>query len=259
MGNAEDEGRGLSIQEGIEPITIGDLFPADDLVAQWVFMLSAVVEDLAVADAQFRQAMKDDSNGQLTLHFRVLVSRIYEANRVLRFADSHDAIEPFVAQRPEAAREFKVLQGMYADDDGSRSRVDQLYALMRHRTVHHSFPGSAELTDALTGAADMEAFYVLDHDAETSHFVWPEMVAFQSLVGDMRDKAKQAAFQQQVMLAGKIVVAFTTMLRWVLEAHCARLGFDHEQLIRHRGTPPPVAAPPNRAARRAAARGRPRK
>jgi hypothetical protein len=37
-----------------EPVTVGELFPADDLVAQWVFSLSAVAEDLSITEAAFR-------------------------------------------------------------------------------------------------------------------------------------------------------------------------------------------------------------
>jgi hypothetical protein len=37
-----------------EPVTVGDLFPADDLVAQWVFSLSAVAEDLSITEAPFQ-------------------------------------------------------------------------------------------------------------------------------------------------------------------------------------------------------------
>jgi len=49
----------------------------------------------------------------------------------------------------------------------------------------------------------------------------------------------------------RIVIAFTAPSKHVLEAHCARIGIQHEQLIRHPGQAPP---PPNREARRRAAR-----
>lgn len=35
------------------PATVGELSPAGDLVAQWVFSLSAVAEDLAITEAAF--------------------------------------------------------------------------------------------------------------------------------------------------------------------------------------------------------------
>jgi hypothetical protein len=42
--------------------TVGDLFPADDRVAQWVFTLSAVAEDLAITEAGFQDALHSDGS-----------------------------------------------------------------------------------------------------------------------------------------------------------------------------------------------------
>jgi hypothetical protein len=249
----------LRIAEGLTPVTIGQLFPADDLVAQWVFALSAVVEDLAVADTQLHRALRDESNGASTFHYRVLVSRVFEARRVVIVAEEHRPIQDFLRESPKANAEFSVLRRLYVPRDGAASRVDALYALVRHRTVHHAFPGSDELRDALEASSDLEAFYVLDHDEGTSHFVWAELVAISWLFGRTDDPANVTRAREAVQLARKIVVSFTTMLRWVVEAHCARRGVKHEQLIRHCGQPPAPTAGSNRAARRRAARDAKRK
>lgn len=122
---------------------------------------------------------------------------------------------------------------------------------MRHRTVHHSFPGSSEVSEALSAAAELEAFYILDHDEGSAHFMRPEHIAIRAFVGAADDADGTEDLRKAVKLARKIVVAFTALFKHVLDAHCARIGIQHEQLIRHRGQAPPR---PNREARRRAAR-----
>ena len=184
-------------------------------------------------------------------HYRVLVARIYEARRVVIAAENRQEIGEFVRSVTAARVEWKLLREQYIADGDDKSRVDELYAEMRHRTVHHSFPGSPEVSEALTAAAELEAFYILDHEEGSAHFIWPEHIAVCAFVGPAEDADRTEEFREAVTLARKIVVAFTALFRHVLEAHCARIGVQHEQLIRHRGQAPP---PPNREARRRAAR-----
>lgn len=242
---------GLTFPEHLQPVTVGQLFPAGDLVAEWVYMLSVVAEDLAVADVQLNQAIGDETNGQSMFHYRVLVARMYEAKRVVLAAEQREEIGEFVRSVTAARAEWKVLREQYVAGDSGKSRVDELYAVMRHRTVHHSFPGSPEVSAALAAAAELEAFYILDHDEGSAHFIWPEHIAITAFVGPGEDADRTEEFRKAVKLARKIVVAFTALFKHVLEAHCARIGIQHEQLMRHRGQVPP---PPNREARRRAAR-----
>ena len=241
---------GLTFPDHLEPVTVGKLFPAGDVVAEWVYMLSVVAEDLAIADVQLTQAIGDETNGQSMFHYRVLVARMYEARRVVLAAE-RDEIGEFVRTVTAAHAEWKLLREQYIADGEDKSRVDELYAVMRHRTVHHSFPASPEVSEALTAAAELEAFYILDHDKGSAHFIWPEYIAICAFVGAAKGADRREDFRKAVQLAREIVVAFIALFKHVLDAHCARIGIQHEQLIRHRGQASP---PPNREARRRAAR-----
>jgi len=63
---------GLTFAKHLQPVTVGQLFRADDLVAEWVYMLSVVAGDLAVAGMQLNQAIGAETNGQSMFRYRVL-------------------------------------------------------------------------------------------------------------------------------------------------------------------------------------------
>jgi hypothetical protein len=43
------------------PVTVGELFDPDDVVARWVFSLTAAVEDLSITQALFKNALDADA------------------------------------------------------------------------------------------------------------------------------------------------------------------------------------------------------
>jgi len=87
-----------------------------------------------------------------------LVARMYETKRVVLAAEQREEIGEFVRSVTAARAERKLLREQYVADGDDKSRVDELYAVMRHRTVHHSFPGSHEVSETVTAAAELEAF-----------------------------------------------------------------------------------------------------
>jgi hypothetical protein len=53
---------GIEPMEG-RPVTVGDLFRPEDEIGQWVFALSAAVEDLALAEVAFKAELEAERPG----------------------------------------------------------------------------------------------------------------------------------------------------------------------------------------------------
>jgi hypothetical protein len=222
--------------------TIGEVFPADDLLAQWIVTLAAVGEDLATADEHLRTAMADDNvpASQGIYHFRVATSRVYEARRPILALESSPALAAFAEGIATVAAPLSFLRSVYVPSTaGGRSVADELFAPTRNQTVHHSWPGSEEIRVALRNAADDPATIVMDYTTETLHFVFPEIIATRSLVGDLDDDEEvREAFAERVALAGEVTVQFTVLVVVAMGVYLEGRGFDFASLAQHWGEPP---------------------
>jgi hypothetical protein len=98
LDGSEDLGadRGRSLGEmttprspGDEPnkqLTIAELVPADDLIAQWAFSLTAFAEDLQVGIKPAKEAMEAGDLRALLFWQRHMVTRLFEARRLVTSA-----------------------------------------------------------------------------------------------------------------------------------------------------------------------------
>jgi hypothetical protein len=72
------------------PVTVGELFDPESLVAQWVFQTTAVVADLSNADKLLHDALDADAGNPLIgYHYRQLLARVYEGKRPVHSLDAH--------------------------------------------------------------------------------------------------------------------------------------------------------------------------
>jgi hypothetical protein len=214
------------------PVTVGELFPADDLVAQWVFSLSAVAEDLAITEAAFQDVLHGEGAPLWTgYHYRQVIARLYEAERPVISAGQHDDVCAFVAEIPGAAEHIDYLADQYVAPEGQMSKVRATFGGMRHRTVHHSRIGSAELREALEAAADEDARILVNRDEGWLHHEWPEAVALRSLLGDLTTPEANTAFRDCLKLVQKILGHLVALVKVVIAEHVSRRGIDPSRLI----------------------------
>lgn len=218
-------------------MTVRELFPADDLVARWVFSLSAVLEDLALIESLFADVLRNDRGALWTGHaYRQLIARLYEAERPIIAVQHHDEVRTFLAGVPNARQPLEFLTDHYVPQDGVRqSKVRTTYGGMRHRTVHHSWPSSEELRQALIDAGDEEARIIVNRAEEWLHHEWPEAAALRSVVGDLDNPATKAEFVKRVELAQTILRQLVLLLQAVLVSHVERLGIDPARLMHELG------------------------
>jgi hypothetical protein len=217
------------------PVTVGELFPADDLVARWVFSLSAVLEDLAMAEEPLGEALERE-RGSLSsgYHYRHLIARLYEAERPIIAALEHVEVRDFLDGIADAQEPLAYLTEHYKPlPDGKDYKVRHTFGGTRHRAVHHSWPASAELRQALQDAADEGARILVNLDGRWVHHDWPEAVAARTLVGDLSDPAVNAAFVERLRFAQEVLRELVALFMAVLGPHLARVRVDPRRLVHH--------------------------
>jgi len=193
-------------------LTIGRLFPADDVVAQWVFTLTAVADDLRVLLGMMDLTKMEEQMAEQTTLFRLLMARLLEARRVV------DAWRRFpeIQQLTGGKLQFGSLDLLAAydrpDGKGARSQVEKLYVDTRNRTVHYSHIGESELTDLLRDYAWSPArITVTERDGKAQlEYQWVTAVR----IGDSIGSAPWAVTMQKLAQNGHRVSSLATA--WIM-------------------------------------------
>jgi hypothetical protein len=131
-----------------------ELFPATDVVSQWVFQVTAVAMDLRFGDELLADAVQTEARrARRNWLFRQQVVRIYEARRPIVSLETQTAVQDWLAAHDAPFEErLDVLRAAYLPVGSSR--VEQLYSRIRHRAVHYTWVGSDEFAELLASAED---------------------------------------------------------------------------------------------------------
>lgn len=208
-------------EERVEPdLTIGELFPADDQVAQWMFSLSAVVDDLIVLRRELNRANEPEGDFRLMMLFqRLMAVRLYEAGRLIYSIETTPGVAIFLGGRSLTERSY--LEGVYMPK--GNSSIDKLYAVARHNSVHYMWPGSGELTEALRGAAHLPARLKVRHSPTDpdADIQWVQVVSAMGIFGEFGESGWQSRVRERGALAGKVVASWIMLhaILIVLYAH----------------------------------------
>ena len=212
-------------------VKVAELFPASDVLARWVFSLSVVVDDLSVADGLLHDAMEDLHDTEVTHHFRSIVTRLYEARRLVLAVDEHEEVRTFLAGITAAQELLATLRDVYVAPSEGCSKIDDEFGVMRHRTVHYSWVGSDELREILDAASDVVARYVVDDTTQTAYFEWPRTVFMRATWGDLSNAANTQRLGDQAQLAHDVTQTFSALLMAVIQPYLQGRGIDGEHLI----------------------------
>lgn len=198
-------------------VTMEMLFPSDDLVAQWVYSLTAAVDDISIADGQLHDsfAARDAS----AVHaFRLLVTRLYEAERLILILPQREEIRSFLDSIPQAQEPLGRLVAAYGED-GDVPTIRGELGLIRHRSVHYSWVGSPELAELLHEARDVQPRYVEDDEAGTGYFEWPRRAFARAVWGDLADSENMARLKAHADLAHGVSQTFKDLLFAVMQPY----------------------------------------
>src|SRR2546423_922719 len=131
------------------PIRMDAFFPADDPVAQWVFSLSLVANDLMVLEGPMKKSAEDDDIRAMIAVYRQMVIRLYEARRLILAIDKFQEIADFLGLEKQPKLLMR-LRDVYTPKPGeARSQIELLYGELRHKSVHYPWVGKDEIRDVL--------------------------------------------------------------------------------------------------------------
>lgn len=222
-------------------LTIGELFPDSDAPAQWVFSLTALVEDISVLLEHLRHAKAQEDLRASLLSYRHLVTRLYEARRIATTARTVPEIASFVGDLLQRSPGGCDLEKVYRRGADKRSKVEQLYGELRHRTVHYLEPASDDLAEVLWKHSGYPAQieFVRDTDGHSKPwFQWVHAVTAADVYGDVHAADFLRAMDERSNLATAIATSWIMVAGVAVVLHVRRLGIDSARLGQ-----PPEAAP----------------
>ncbi len=198
------------------------------MVAQWVFTLTATVADLGTAEGLFQDSLHSDEPAVRTsYHYRQLMARLYEAERVVAGIDTEE-VAGFLDERVAAGRPVEFLRAQFLPIESSVARSTFGYA--RHRTIHHAHVGSKELRATLSAAGGQNARILVDTQQERLVYEWPEAVISHVLAPDLDTSAGIDAFAARANLAQEILANFAALLQSVMHPYAERVGVNVDLL-----------------------------
>jgi hypothetical protein len=212
-------------------LTIGELFPADDLVAQWLYTLTCAAQDIEIAALPLvgRERLEPRT---LTFFYRVLIARLYEARRLIWAYNEHAEIREFAADALTISG--LDLVALYTRPSGdTMSEVERLYDQSRHRSVHYPEIGSPELRRLLEDYRKFPARLRLDttQTPPTIDAEWVLIVRGQDVwgaqpwEGDLLEKMRQLSQR-----TGRISAAWTMASGVLLLKHAHVRGISLDRL-----------------------------
>lgn len=215
-------------------LTVGEVFPDGDVAAQWVFSLTALVEDITVLTKSLRHAHETEDLRASLFFYRQLVTRLYDARRIATLARTVPEIASFVGdllRRPPGGID---LEQVYRHDPATKSsRVEQLYTDLRNRTVHFLKPASDELADVLWNHSGYPAqieFAKDERGRPTIWFQWVHAVTAADVYGDVHDPDFMKTMDERSDLVAAIAMSWTMVASVAVSLHIRRLGIDSSRL-----------------------------
>lgn len=212
------------------PVRIRDLFPHNDPVAQWAFMLSIVADDLGRFQAPITAGLSgdeaDDDIREMISLYGQLVVRLYEAERLILCIDQHPDLVAFLGDNPFVER----LRKVYIGEGDRPSAIRHLYGSLRHKTVHYPWVGSGELTEAIEALGDAQAI-VEALPGPDLHATWATFTAARWSIGFEVGDDLAKTFRERQHVLSHTVVNWGMLWGVVLPVYATRRGVRLEDLV----------------------------
>jgi hypothetical protein len=226
-------------------LTVGELFPAGDVLGQWVFSLTALAEDLMLGIRPSREAMADGDLRALLFWDRHMATRLYEARRLVTSAREVSEIAEFAGDLlVSPPGNVNLLEAYTRGPHGEPSRVEAMFAQLRHLSVHYSKVGQPELTDTLASYAWLPAELQLATSQDGSpdvSFGWVQAVRSMELFGDVDREDFLSKLRSRGVETGGLASAWMIVALLALLLYVRGRGIDSERLGDVSGWRPPQA------------------
>jgi hypothetical protein len=213
-------------------LTVGELFPSGDVVAQWVFSVTSLAEDLAI----LTPLLSGDDMRRKMWFYRQLIARLLEARRLVQAHAEHPEIAEFTAPNGLKFGSTDLAAAYARPSIHERSVVEKLYADSRNRTVHYSPVGKAELRGLLHDYSWLPARLVTMGDVDGStpqiEYEWITGIRGQDVWGaapwsaEMAEHLRTFGQRTGTLSSTWIILSFVFLI-----LHARRLGISLERII----------------------------
>jgi hypothetical protein len=224
-------------------LTIAELFPADDLIAQWVFSLTAFSEDLQVGINPAKEAMEAGDLRALLFWQRHMVTRLFEARRLITSARTIEEIGEFLGDLLKNPPGGPNLMDAYTrPSHETPSMVEALYEQLRHLTVHYSKVGEPELKSTLETYRHLPAEMTITSASDGSpdlQFRWVQAIRSMEVLGDISQEDFLDAMRRSSQTTGSLTASWMMVTAIAIPLHAHRLGIDSNRLGDVSGWRPP--------------------
>lgn len=138
-------------------LTVGELFPHGDMVAQWVYSLTTLAEDRQVGVRPTREAMDSGDRRALLFWHRHLVTRLYEARRLVTSANNITDVGEFLGDLPhKPPRGANLVEAYTRSTPHTPSMVEAQYGT-RHTQTGAGGNGASRFTSPVRLAVALRA------------------------------------------------------------------------------------------------------
>jgi hypothetical protein len=215
------------------PVELHELFDPDDTRDRWVFMLAAVVADLATMETTFKSALHGEGSHPAHRFYlqRQLSARIVEADRVVLAIPSNQPIEKFI-NRIRARSEADWLIARYTKGETDESEIDRALRSGRHRAVHHARLNGEDLRATLELTRDEAVVVERDEAQRREIFEFPEAVLTRFVFAGEDGNLDEKVMRERAALCDEVLKHFGALWLIVWPAHVRGKGVDPRRLYR---------------------------
>ncbi len=215
-------------------LTLGELFPAGNVVGEWVFSLTALAEDLAVGLRPSKEALTTGELRALLFWHRHMATRLYEARRLVTSARNVPEIAEFAAEllaSPPGG--VNLLEAYTRGPHGEPSTVEAMYEELRQLSVHYPKVGQPELKNTLTAHAWLPAelrIATAEDGSPDVTFGWVQAIRSMEIVGDIHQEDFLGTLRARSIATGGLASAWLMVTVLALPLYAHSRGIDSNRL-----------------------------
>ena len=224
------------MNNSLEPVLIGEAFPADDVGAQWIVEWSMAMNDLVTLDGRIHDAL-DADRPEAPYYLRLLCGTLRELWRLFDAADNEPGVRKLVdSLDPEARQPYAEVRDLFVrpptsdEDPKPRSWAERYLKDVRDRTFHYPHVGSDELHEGLTTAARHQARVIEEDSKDGRLFDYADVVVNNAAFGDIDQPELRERFYEILETAKRIMELLVPVTWNVLGIHLRRRGVDPHRL-----------------------------
>lgn len=173
----------------------------------------------------------DDLRASL-FHYRSLVARRYEADRLVQAALRDPELASWAGSLFEHPIGTRLRRNYERPSDGGHSVIRKLYEETRHRSRHVFRVGSNEVREVLESHRKYPARMIMEvrEGRLRSEYQWAQAVSARDIFGDPADPQFRENMERRSAVVAEVVSDWTMVAQTVLTVYVKHQGIETDRL-----------------------------